>query len=332
MSKPGAVGLVLLAGCEGTQSVLDPAGIQADRVEGLWWFMLIVATTVFVLVIGALAFAVARRRSDRSLTPGEESRQSRRINAVIMAATGATVLTLFAFLVVNFSTERALRLLPRPDSLSVRVIGHQWWWEVRYPNTSPSLNVVTANEIHIPVGVPVKISLSATDVIHSLWVPQLGGKRDLIPGHDAETWIRADSAGRYRGQCAEFCGHQHAKMALVVVAQPRAEFDAWLDAQRQPADTPTTAQQIVGKDVFMSSTCALCHGIRGTDAGGTVAPDLTHLASRSTIASGTLPNTREHLANWIRDPQSIKPGVKMPATPLDSAQLGALVAYLGTLR
>jgi cytochrome c oxidase subunit 2 len=211
-------------------------------------------------------------------------------------------------------------------------VGRQWWWEIRYPEAIPSNRVITANEIHIPVGVPVRVMLSATDVIHSFWVPQLGGKRDLIPGHDAETWLRADSAGTYRGQCAEFCGHQHAKMALVVVAEPRAEFDEWLARQRQAADSQLTPEQTAGRDVFMRSTCALCHGIRGTDAGGTVGPDLTHLASRGSIASGTLPNTREHLANWIRDPQGIKPGVKMPATPLTDAELQALVSYLGSLR
>jgi cytochrome c oxidase subunit II len=214
----------------------------------------------------------------------------------------------------------------------VKITGSQWWWEIEYVDSASSRRLVTANELHIPVGAPIRIELAARDVIHSFWVPRLHGKLDMVPGHRNVMWLRADSAGVYRGQCAEFCGHQHAKMALTVVAEPREAFDAWLNHQLQPAPPPATTDQIRGREVFESSTCLMCHTIRGTSAAASTGPDLTHLASRGTIAAGTLPNTRGNLGGWITDPHSIKPGVKMPANSLSPDDLHALLSYLESLR
>ena len=326
-----ALALLSLAACSGVQSALDPAGIQADRVAGLWWFMLIVASIVFVLVVAALAYSVVAGRS-RAPATMPEGRRDRRMILAISAATVATVVVLFAFLIVNFSTERALASLPGDQAVAVKVVGHQWWWEIEYVDSIANRRLVTANELHIPVGAPIKIELESRDVIHSFWVPRLHGKLDLVPGYKNVLWLRADSAGVYRGQCAEFCGHQHAKMAFTVVAKSRADFDAWLEQQRQPAPEPVTEEQARGRDVFLDAPCVMCHTIRGTPAGGKVAPDLTHLASRGTIGAGSLPNTRGNLGGWILDPHSIKPGVKMPANPLSSSDLHSLLSYLESLR
>ena len=331
VSLSGVGSALLVAGCGGVQSALDPAGPQSARIERLWWFLIIVATVVFVLVLVATLIALMHR--GRAVgAPATEARRERRLHTIIVGATAVTVVTLFVFLVVNFSTERALASLPGGSPITIEVTGTQWWWKVRYIDSVASRTVTTANEIHIPVGTPVKFELLSNDVIHSFWVPTLHGKRDLIPGRRSITWLRADTAGVYRGQCAEFCGHQHALMGLTVVAEPRAVFDAWLEHQLTPAREPVTDEERRGRDVFTSSSCGMCHAIRGTDASASVAPDLTHLASRGTIAAATLPNTRGHLGGWIVDPQSIKPGVKMPANSLAAADLQALLTYLESLR
>jgi cytochrome c oxidase subunit 2 len=199
-------------------------------------------------------------------------------------------------------------------------------------NGGPSDIFVTANELHIPVGKPVLVNLKADDVIHSLWVPNLAGKKDMIPGRSALMQFRADQPGIYRGQCTEFCGFQHAMMGLLVVADPPAQYEAWVQAQRQPAAEPQDAKAQRGKDLFQALSCAMCHAIQGTIANGQRAPDLTHIASRRTLAAGTLPNTAQDLRSWISDPQVHKPGTNMPATPLSNEDLDALVAYLGGLK
>jgi cytochrome c oxidase subunit 2 len=180
----------------------------------------------------------------------------------------------------------------------------------------------------VPVGVPVRIHGTSVDVIHSFWVPSLHGKMDLIPGRQTQIWVQADRPGVYRGQCAEFCGYQHAHMGFVVVAEPREQFDAWLDAQRAPAAEPADDEERLGRDVFVNGTCAMCHTIRGTPAASRTGPELTHVGSRATLAAGTLPNQRGHLAGWIVDPQGIKPGVRMPQNRLAPHELNALLAYL----
>jgi cytochrome c oxidase subunit 2 len=254
------------------------------------------------------------------------------MRTTVIVATAATTIILFVFLVLDLSVGRAITRNPGPEALQVRVTGHQWWWEVQYRDSLPQNWATTANEIHVPVGRPVVFELRSTDVIHSLWPPNLNGKRDLIPGNENSIWFQADSAGVYRGQCAEFCGHQHAKMGFLVIAEPQDSFRTWLAAQRDTAMTPTDSIALRGQEVFLSSSCVMCHTIAGTPAGSRIGPDLTHLASRRTIAAGTLPNTRGNLAGWIVNPQAIKPGVRMPSTRLDSDDLQALLTYLETLK
>jgi cytochrome c oxidase subunit 2 len=313
------------------QSVLDPAGPQAARIDRLWWLLFGVTATVFVLVLIALVAALAARRSAREGDPGHPSGERRRFRAVAVA-TGLTVAVLLGLLVASVSTGRALASLTAPQALTLEVVGHQWWWEVHYLDPDSSGSFVTANEIHIPVGKPILIRTIGRDVIHSLWIPNLHGKRDLIPGHSSVIWLQADRPGLYRGQCAEFCGWQHAHMALDVYADPPDRFAAWVAAQRQSAPAPKTPLDQRGEQVFLAAPCPLCHTVQGTGANGQNAPDLTHLASRRTLAAGTLPNTRDALAGWILDPASAKPGNHMPATSLDPGDLQALLSYLGTLR
>jgi cytochrome c oxidase subunit 2 len=216
--------------------------------------------------------------------------------------------------------------------VTIAVTGHQWWWEIEYEDANPSRRVITANEIHIPVGRPIALKVSSHDVIHSFWAPNLQGKRDLIPGYMTAIWMQADREGVFRGQCAEFCGRQHAHMAFEVVAEPESRFDRWLDDQRQEARVPASPQEERGREAFMSARCPGCHSIRGTDARGLVGPDLTHIGSRVSLGAGILPNARGHLAGWISNPQAIKPGNVMPPNPLSADDLMALLAYLESLK
>lgn len=299
----------------------DAVGPYALAIENFWWFAFTLLTAVYIIVLGALAYAVWHRRGD---APSE-----RRIATVVGSAVGITALILIGYLVVDLSLGRAVAAPPDPvDPLYITVTGHQWWWEIQYEDSIASRSLKTANELHIPVGRDVRIRTRSADVIHSFWIPQLHGKRDLIPGDTAYLWLRADRAGIFRGQCAEFCGHQHAKMGLYVVAHAAADFDAWYDHQLQPAARPVDSLRAKGLEVFIGRQCVMCHSIRGTLAGGSVAPDLTHVASRATIAAGTRPNTRGWLAGWILDPQSIKPGAKMPPNAMSGIELQALLAYL----
>jgi cytochrome c oxidase subunit II len=213
-------------------------------------------------------------------------------------------------------------------ALSVKVIGHQWFWQVRYPGTS----AVTANEIHIPARTRVQVIAKTDDVIHSFWVPELNRKIDMIPGRTNRVLLYADQPGVYRGQCAEFCGLQHAHMAMRVIAQPAPAFHRWLANMAKPARPPSTAVAKRGEQEFMDSQCASCHTIRGTSAQGTVGPDLTHLATRATLAADTIPNTHRDLLRWISDPQAIKPGNRMPGLKLTKGEFSSIAAYLRGLR
>jgi cytochrome c oxidase subunit 2 len=330
-----AVPLALYA-CSGFQSALDPKGPKAQAISQLNWFLVVVATVVYVAVIAALFYALRRAttrpvafEADDVEEPGRERSRMRWVAGAV--AVSALILLLFVF--VDVSTARSISQVGGVRPLRIDVVGHQWWWEVKYPDLgNPHNTVETANEIHVPVGRAVFIKMTSDDVIHSFWAPNLDGKKDLIPGHETRTWFRADSAGVYRGQCAEFCGFQHAKMAFFIVAEPRIQFEHWLETQRSSASTPSDSLAQAGERVFLSGTCAMCHTISGTGAGSKVGPDLTHLASRRTIAAGTLPNNTGNLAGWILDPQRIKPGTKMPPNQLDPESLRALLAYLGTLK
>jgi cytochrome c oxidase subunit II len=302
--------------------MLNPAGPQAERILELWWATLAICTVVFMAVLIVLAIALWKKPS-----------AGRGAHVAVAGAVALSTVLLVVLIFLSFGTDRALATLPGDDPLKIELVAHRWWWEARYQDPEPARTFTTANELHIPVGRTVEFTLKADDVIHSLWVPNLGGKKDLIPGRTATLRLRADKAGVYRGQCAEYCGTQHAKMALLVFSVPEADFEAWADRQRRNAPEPGSDEQKRGRELFVNGTCAMCHAIQGTPANGRRAPDLTHFASRETLGAGAVPNTRGHLAGWIIDPHGIKPGVNMPAHPtLAGPDLHALLAYLGSLK
>jgi cytochrome c oxidase subunit 2 len=272
-----------------------------------------------------------RRREPTAPDIVDGPARARRLTRNVGVATGLSVVGLLGLVAASVATDRALAGLPHEDALHIEITGHQWWWEVRYDDADPSKVFDTANEIHIPVGRPVILTLRADDVIHSFWVPNLHGKKDLIPGRVATTTLRADRPGLYRGQCAEFCGYQHAWMGMLVVAESPADYARWEGAQRAPAAEPADALAAEGRRVFESGTCAMCHAVQGTLANAHRAPDLTHVASRSTLAAVALDNTPANRAAWIQDPQRFKPGSNMPPVTLPPEQMGALLAWLGTL-
>lgn len=323
--------------CGGIQNAINPAGPQAENINSVWWFMSIVCSIVFVLVMIALLLALRKGagKAQHDLKPILEppAEQERRKRNVVISAVSVTVVILFVFLIFSFSAGRSMTAdLANKDGLVIDVTGHQWWWEVRYQDVDASNIFNTANEIHIPVGVPVTFRLLSNDVIHSFWVPNLAGKKDLIPGKINTIWLQADKPGVYRGQCAEYCGLQHAQMALWVVAEPQEQFNAWRQNQTQTSLTPTNDAQKRGQQVFLSSTCVMCHTINGTPAGSNIGPNLTHVGSRKMIGAATLANTREHLALWIRDSQTVKPGNRMPQHNFAEPDLQALLDYLQSLK
>ncbi|HEX6597816.1 MAG TPA: cytochrome c oxidase subunit II [Gemmatimonadaceae bacterium] len=314
------------------QSVLHAAGPRSASTEHFWWFAFVTAAVVYVLTVGTLFWALSRaRRREREgeLPPLDAHDHMKRS---VGLAIGASVLILLVFLGYDLSLARTRDPVPKEHPITIEVTGKQWYWDVTYADTSPHGRFTTANEIHIPVGQPVLFLLSSSDVIHSMWVPNLAGKKDLIPGYTQSLWFQADTPGVYRGQCAEFCGEQHAKMAMEIVAQPLSEYRHWVASQQGPGAVPTDSITKRGQEVFLTATCAMCHSIGGTPAGSHAGPDLTHLASRRTIAAGTLPNTRGNLAGWIVDPQRIKPGAKMPPNMLEPKDLEALLTYLQSLK
>jgi cytochrome c oxidase subunit II len=319
------------------QSALAPAGIHAERIGELWNVFLYVSTAVYVLVMIALLIAFFRRRRAGAVEPPSGSTRlrvngsTRGATIAVTIATAATVVILFALLAASIFTSRDLAGSPR-ETINVLLTGRQWWWQVEYAHTDHSKRIITANELTVPVGVPVKITLRSADVIHSFWAPNLQGKRDLIPGHDSVILVNASRPGVYRGGCAEFCGLQHAKMSFWVNALSPENFARWSEAQRQPSRIPSTPAERSGQEVFMRSACALCHTIGGTEASGKTAPDLTHFASRRSIAAATMPNQRAMLAHWILDPQHVKPGSQMPPTRLNGEELDLLLTYLESLR
>jgi cytochrome c oxidase subunit 2 len=317
------------------QDALRPAGVQAGHIGSLWNFTLGLCTLVFVLVFAAAMIALWRAPRASAQTPPDvsslEQPESRTYRRVGWAA-GLSALGLLTLLAADVFTSRALARMPLEGAVNIELIGHQWWWEARYRDADPSHEFTTANELHIPVGRPVIVTLLSNDVIHSLWIPNLQGKKDLIPGRTATLRLRADRPGIYRGQCAEFCGLEHALMALQVMAEPNQDYEAWAERQRQPAPDPASDAARRGQQVFLGTSCVMCHTIEGTTANARLGPDLTHLASRTTIAAGMFPNNRGHLAGWIADPPALKPGVNMPANTLPPDDLQALLAYLETLK
>lgn len=322
---------LLASGCPGIQSAIDPAGPQAALLSNLWWFFLVVCSVVFVLVAGALFYAILHRRQQATADPLPESDDRGSVRAV-MAGTIATGIILIVFLVASVGVGRAIQPDPDSDPVMVDVIGSQWWWAFRVHGATESETFETANELHIPAGRWIRLELESRDVIHSFWVPNLQGKMDLIPGTKNVLWLQAERPGVYRGQCAEFCGIQHAHMGLIVVVQPEDEWNRWVEHQRRPARAPRTDSERRGQQVFLTAPCVICHTIRGTPAGGNVAPDLTHLASRRTIGAAILPNSRGQLGGWVLDSQHVKPGNRMPPIHLESGDLHDLLAYLESLK
>jgi cytochrome c oxidase subunit 2 len=303
-----------------TPSALAPAAPQAAGLEDLWWLMFWTCTAVFVLVLAAMAYAVLRRRS--------EEPPLRRATEWIGATAAASVVVLFGFLVATVNFERRNPNTPRTTDRIIQIVAHQWWWEVHYPGARPDDEVVSANEIHMPAGMDVVLDLTSGDVIHSFWAPNLHGKKDAIPGRHNFHRLHPEKVGVYRGQCAEFCGYQHAHMGFVVYVESPDKFEEYLASQRKPAAEPMNADASRGRQVFLSHPCVTCHTIRGTGAGGTTAPDLTHLASRRTLAAATVDNTPGHLGGWIADSQGIKPGNHMPPHLVRPDDLLALITYL----
>jgi cytochrome c oxidase subunit 2 len=313
-----------------SHAALQPAGPLAAYIAQVFWQFVAVAGFVYIIVAGFLVYALRRRRSPES-ADGSAASEPRGALRAITIAIALTVVILVGLAMSDFLGGRALAAVPS-NSMRVRVTAHQWWWEIEYLDGSPSRRLRTANELIIPVDVPVTLQLGSSDVIHSFWVPSLQGKKDLLPGYTTTLQLRASRPGLYTGECAEFCGFQHAHMSIDVEARSHDDFARWLEAQLAPGSAPRTAIEVRGRDVFLTSTCVMCHAISGTDAGATLGPDLTHIGSRRRIAAGTLPNTPSNLAAWIADPQSIKPGTRMPATALSPGDAAALVAYLANLR
>lgn len=315
-------------GCVGIQSALDTHAPEAGAIAWLIWILTAICTAIWLAVMLALAIGLMRRRRSGEAPLASHYGPGR--TRVIATATLLTGLTVIALSVLSYLTDKSLAT-PGPAPLSVTLTGHQWWWEIRYDDPDPSRSFTTANELHLPAGVQVKLTLQSGDVIHSFWVPSLAGKEDLIPGWKNDITFTPQSPGLYRGQCAEFCGLQHAHMGLLVAVQPKQEFEAWYAAQVAPAASPRADVQR-GHDVFMGSGCILCHAIRGTRAGGRVGPDLTHVGSRQAIAADTLPLTRDMLVEWISNPQGVKPGANMPRVRLADADVDAVARYLESLR
>ena len=320
-----------LAACAGRQSALDPQGLQSDQIRQTLFIFLVVAAIVWVAVVIVLGVAMLRRKRafDQPLAlhlPFEKF-AARGVFALGLA----TLVIVLGLSIVSYAGQRTV-FAKDENALKLKIIGHQWWWEVRYEADSPHQSFTTANEIRIPTGQPVKVELESADVIHSFWVPSLTGKMDLISGQKNELQFTAKNAGVYRGQCAEFCGLQHAHMAFAVLALPPDEFGRWREHENANADGPSDQLGRQGEQLFRAKGCALCHNIRGTLAGGQLGPDLTHVGSRTTIAAGTLPMSPAALGAWIADPQHIKPGNYMPKMPLQSDELIAILHYLEQLK
>jgi cytochrome c oxidase subunit II len=323
------VPLLLLAGCGSNgQDALHPVTRPAGDIASLWWWMLGGAGLGLALVVGLLVAAWRRRGrpAESQPKPGERAGWAVVIGlGVVMPIAVVGSLFVVADIFVIGTTQA-----PAAEStaMTIDVVGHQWWWEVRYPGTG----AVTANEIHIPTGTRVNLAATTADVIHSFWVPELNRKVDTIPGKTNRVLLYTDQAGVYRGQCGEFCGLQHAHMSLYVIAQRPAAFRRWLARERGPAASPATALERRGRRIFLSGACQSCHTIRGTSASGRVGPDLTHVGSRTTLAALTIPNTAAKLARWIDGSQAIKPGNDMPDFHYSRRQLRALVAYVESLK
>jgi cytochrome c oxidase subunit 2 len=322
---------VLAVSCGGPASTLAPAGPGAEQIAALWWVLFGVATAVYAIVVAAMLFALCHRRPAGRAEVGPLAVSDLWPTMGIVA--GGIVFPLIVVTALFLVSVRTLGTLVtrEPADLAVEIVAHQWWWELLY-RPAGGEPVMTANELHLPVGRVVEIRLRSVDVIHSFWVPALQGKLDAVPGKTNVTWLQASRPGTFHGQCAEYCGIQHALMQLAVIAQPAEEFQAWLAMQRRAAAEPTGETGQRGQRLFLTH-CAHCHTVRGTVAFfGRTAPDLTHVAGRRSLAAGTLRNVKGNLAGWIADPQTHKPGARMPRVPLAAEEFHAVVDYISSLR
>ncbi|HKO11939.1 MAG TPA: cytochrome c oxidase subunit II [Acidobacteriaceae bacterium] len=327
--------LLLAAGCQDVQSTFNTHGPAADRISHLSWLMTILFLVTIAIMWVLIAWASVRRRGTL-----EEHAPIDAGGGQGWIAVGGLLIPLAVLCLIFVLGLKLLASFPIHDPMNqhaikpdIVVIGHQWWWEVHYVDGPMDEHFTTANEIHIPVNQPVMFELRSQDVIHSFWVPSLHGKVDLIPGHPNYVQIEASHAGNYTGECAVFCGEQHAHMRLLVVAQSPEEYQAWEQAQVKPATPPQSTAAQAGEQIFLGGPCSMCHSVRGTPAGGHVAPDLTHLASRQFIGADSFPNNTAYLESWATHAQSLKPGCLMPdLTQFSGTQLQELVAYLQQLK
>ncbi len=305
-------------GCQGvrTQSMLHPEGPSAEKIATLWWVMFGVYGGVFLVTLAVLAVALVSRWRERPI-----------LGSRFVLVAGVIIPTVILLAMLVYTIQLSRQMSGGPADLRIEVIGHQWWWEIRYPE----YGVVDANEIHIPADTLVALELSSADVVHSLWVPQLAGKRDLIPGHPNTLKLKADRPGQYRGQCAEFCGTQHAMMAFWLVVHEPGEFERWVRQRQRAVGAPAPEPLERGRQVFLEVGCATCHRVEGVSE-GLIGPDLTHVGSRLTLGAGVFRNTPGNLAGWLSDPQSMKPGSLMPPTYMPPEDLHALVDYLRSLK
>jgi len=328
---------LLLGACayQTYQSDFGNAAVEDSQFLTLFTIFLVVCAVMYALVIGFLFLGIARsgRAVEANVVESGRHHRSHPLMRTTLIGWAALIgLGLAGLAVASFFTDRSMAKAATGEKLSIKLTANQWWWDVQYNSDDPSKIMRTANELHLPLGVPVRITLASNDVIHSFWVPSLSGKQDLIPGRQTDITIVPKKIGIFRGQCAEFCGAQHAHMGLIVDVDSYPDFIKWWDHQLQPAVAPTNPITLAGYKYVTAGPCSACHNIGGTPAGGTVAPDLTHLASRRSIAAGTLPMSEGNLYGWVEDPQSLKPGVRMPTIGLQPDQLHAVVAYLETLK
>lgn len=331
---------LLLTGCRVAQSTFQGSGPASARISHLSWFMTILFLAITLIMWALIGWAFYRRRGTLAEHEPVDSGGGHLWIAIGGLAVPLIVLSVLFVLGLNLLTDFPIhgmhggmahaQTMMKPE---IRIVGHQWWWEVQYLNDDVSKEFTTANEIHLPAHRPVNIEVVTRDVMHSFWIPALHGKVDLIPGHPNYIRIEASEAGSYTGQCAEFCGAQHAHMRLQAIAQEPEDYEAWLEAQRKPAAEPQAQDAIAGEQIFVTGPCSMCHTVRGTIAGGRVAPDLTHIGSRQFIAANSFPNNDAYLEAWITHAQSLKPGTQMPdLTQFSGEQLHDLVAYLDQLK
>lgn len=323
----------VLGGCSDVQSIVDPAGREAAELHGLFGLMFVVCGLMFVLVLGFLAWSLWRRH--RTISAGKTSvaPPDRGLMRSLGIWAGLIVVGLSILITGSFLADRSLAGWRKDEALTIRVTGHQWWWRIQYPSPTGTGFVETANELRLPVGRTARIELGASDVIHSFWVPNLAGKTDAIPGRANSLTLTPTRTGWFRGACGEYCGTQHTHMGMDVNVLPQAEFGAWLADQAQTAAEPGDNKVLArGRDLFATGPCAACHVIRGTQASGRAGPDLTHIASRRSLAVGTIPMSRGGLQGWIANPQALKPGTLMPTVSMAPADADAIAAYLSSLQ